>query len=302
MIRSFLKHPKRSLVYFLDRHFRGLISDKTFLYEQYTDYMGEKPNLEHPQKFTEKILWMKLYGRNPAYTQMVDKYEVKKYVAEHIGQQYVIPAYGVWHNFDEIDFNQLPDQFILKCNHDSGSYAICENKTTFDKEKARNILSSALKKNFFWIFREWAYKNVDRRILAEQYIPTLGKRDSVEYKLMCFDGKVESITICSGIPHQVSNPWNYDNYSRDWKRQDWHTINNKPTGKDFKKPAEMDEIIALSEKLSKGIPHVRVDWYIVDGQIYFSEFTFYPLSGYIKFEPKEWDLKIGKWMELPERP
>lgn len=300
MISSFCKHPKRSLIYFFDRHFH-IISDKTFLCEQYEDYMGEKPNLENPQKFTEKLLWMKLYGRNPIYTQMVDKYEVKKYVEEHIGQKYVVPAYGVWHSFDEIDFSQLPDQFILKCNHDSGSYVICKDRKTFDKKNAHKILDAALKKNFFWKFREWVYKNVDRRILAEQYIPTLGQKNSVEYKLMCFDGEVKTITVCSGIPHQVSAPWNFDNYSRDWKRQNWYGNSNKPLGKDFKRPKEMDEIIALSEKLSKGIPHVRIDWYITNGQIYFGEFTFYPWAGYIKFEPKEWNLKVGEWMKLPDK-
>lgn len=295
---NFFKHPRLSLFHFINNHVPQLIPDKAFVKFQYAENMGAKLNLEHPTLFTEKLNWMKLYGRNPLYTRMVDKFEAKGYVAEKIGSEHVIPAYGVWHSFDEIDFDQLPDQFVLKCNHDSGSYVICEDKSTFDKDRARSILEPALRKNYYWMFREWAYKNVDRRILAEQYIPSLGKKDSVEYKLTCFNGEVKVITVCSGIPHQAFELRHNDNYSRDWKRQNWYAY-YKPTGKDFQKPAEMDEIIALSEKLSEGIPQVRVDWYIVDGNIYFGEFTFYTWAGYITFEPEEWNRVMGDWMTLP---
>ena len=143
---SFYKHPKRSLVNFVNRCCPALVSDSLFLHTQYRDRMGFYPDMRHPRRFTEKLMWMKLYDRNPLYTRMVDKYKAKEYVAEHIGPEHVIPAYGAWHHFDKIDFDALPNQFVLKCNHDSGSYVVCEDKTTFDREKARAILEPALKK------------------------------------------------------------------------------------------------------------------------------------------------------------
>ena len=299
-IISAMRHPKASFINHLNRLCPQLVPDRVFLRQQYTDIMGVEPDIDHPRKFTEKLLWMKLYGRDPQMTTMVDKCDAKTYVAERIGQEHVIPLYGVWNSFDEIDFDKLPRQFVLKCTQDSGSYVVCEDKATFDKMHARQVLQPALKKNFYWMYREWAYKNVVPRIIAEEYIPSLGKKDSVEYKLTCFDGEVKVITVCSGIPHQAFELRNNDNFSPDWTRQDWYAF-YKPTGKNFTKPAEMDEIIALSEKLSKGIPQVRIDWYIVDGKVYFGEFTFYTWAGYIKFEPESQDLIMGNWMKLPER-
>lgn len=298
-MKEFFKNPKRALIYFMNYRCPSLLPDKVFICQQYKDIMGEELNLKNPTKFTEKLQWMKLYAHNPLYTQMVDKYEVKDFVANWIGKEYVLPIYGVWDSFDQIDFDKLPNQFVLKCNHDSGSYVVCTDKATFDKEKARQVLEPALKKNFFWMFREWPYKNVKRRIIAEQYEPSLGKKESVEYKLTCFDGEVKVITVCSGIPHQAVELRNNDNFSKDWKRQNWYAV-YKPTGKDIKKPAEMDDIVRFSEELSKGIPQVRIDWYVIDGKIYFGEFTFFTWSGYIHFEPKEWNLTMGEWLKLPE--
>ena len=300
MNTNFFKHPRQSFYNLLSRFVPLKAFERLYLSDQYYEYMGKKPDIDNPKKLTEKMLWMKLYGRNPLYTRMVDKYEAKKYVEEKIGSKYVVPCYGVWKSFDDIDFDKLPNQFVLKCNHNSGSYVICEDKNNFDKEKARKILEPALKKNYYWVFREWAYKNVNRRILAEQYIPSLGKKDSVEYKLTCFDGEVKVITVCTGVPHQAYELRHNDNFSRDWKRQDWYAAYT-PTGEDIEKPKEMDEMIALSEKLSEGIPQVRIDWYVVDGQLYFGEFTFYTWAGYIQFQPEEWDLKLGGWMKLPGR-
>ena len=152
---------------------------------------------------------------------MADKYEVKQFVADKIGEEYVIPLYGVWDNFDEINFNKLPDQFILKCTHDSGGFVICEDKKTFDKEKAREKIEKTFGKSYFWQNREWVYKNIKPRIIAEKYMPSLGKQDSVEYKLTVINGIVKVITVCGGIPHAAFELRSNDNFDKEWNRQDW---------------------------------------------------------------------------------
>lgn len=242
--------------------------DEFYLKALYRLFYGERLNLENPIKYSEKMQWLKLYYHKEEFTNMVDKYEVKNFVSETIGAEYVIPYYGVYNSFDEIDFNHLPNQFILKCTHDSGSFVICENKETFDKESARAKLEKGLRCNFFYTFREWPYKNVRPRIIAEKYMPSLGKSDSTEYKLTCCDGMVKTITVCGGIPHTDFSLRSNDNFSKDWTRQDWYAY-YKPKGGIIEKPAQIDEIVNLSEKLSIGIPYVRVDWYVIDGKPYF---------------------------------
>lgn len=272
--------------------------DKLFLKIQYNYFMGEKLNLKDPKKFTEKLQWLKLYDRNPAYTNMADKCEVKKYVAEMIGAEYVIPLFGVWERFDDIDFDKLPNQFILKCTHDSGGFVICEDKTKFDIKKAKQKLEETFTKNYFWQNREFVYRDIKPRIIAEQYIPSLGKKDSVEYKITVINGEVKVITVCGGIPHAAFELRSNDNFSKDWTRQDWYAF-YKPQGGTITRPKEMDLMVELSEKLAKDIPQVRVDWYIVDGHVYFGEMTFYTWSGFIKFTPEEWNQEMGAWLKLP---
>lgn len=196
---------------------------------------------------------------------MVDKYEAKKYVASIIGEQYIIPTLGVWDKAEDIDFDLLPNQFCLKCTHDSGSYVICKDKATFDKDAAKKILENGLNNSLYMVYREWPYKNVKPRILAEKYEPSLGNADSEEYKLTCCDGEVKAITVCGGIPHSVFSLRSNDTFSKDWTRQNWYAY-YKPKGGDIKKLAKMDEIVEMSEMLSKGIPYIRIDWYIIDGR------------------------------------
>lgn len=273
-------------------------SDEKYLRILYRLFYGEKLHLDNPTKYSEKMQWLKLYHRKTIFTQMVDKYEVKKIVSEAIGEEYVIPCYGVWDTFDDIDFEKLPEQFCLKCTHDSGSFVICKDKATFDKVAAKERLERNRNKNFFYEFREWPYKDVKPRIIAEKYEPSLGKIDSVEYKLTCCDGEVKVITVCGGVPHSDFSLRSNDNFSKDWKRQNWYAY-YKPKGGEIKKPSQMDKIVELSEKLSAGIPYVRVDWYIIDGKPYFGEFTFYTWAGFLRFTPKEWDAKMGEWIKLP---
>lgn len=188
-IISYLSHPKEIVLYFM-RHYCSWMSDKKYIELYYRIKLGKKPDLENPTKLTEKLNWIKLYDQNPLYHKLIDKCEVKKYVSEKLGPDVVIPMYGVWEKFEDIDFDKLPEQFILKCTHVSGGLAVCRDKSTFDKEAARRNIEKSLKNEYYLGHREWAYKDVRPRIIAEKLVESLGKKDSVEYKLTCYNGKV----------------------------------------------------------------------------------------------------------------
>lgn len=261
-------------------------------------YQRKWLNLKKPQSFNEKLNWLKLHDHNSLYTLMADKYEVKKYVAERIGEDKIVPLLGVWDSFDNINFEELPSQFVLKCTHDSGSFAICKDKATFDVAKAQKVLEKGLKRNFYWGKREWVYKNIKPRIIAEKYIDSLGSMDSYEYKLTCFNGECKIFTLCTGIAHSAFEKRTNDNYDRDFNHLPWYAYYKNST-KSVQIPPEAKLMIEYAEKLSKGIPQVRVDFYLVDNKIYFGEFTFYTWAGVIDFTPSEWDNIMGSWLDLP---
>ena len=281
----------------LDREYLyRLIPDKLYLKLLFKRRLGKKLNLRSPKTFNEKLQWLKLYDRNPLYTTLVDKYLVKEYVAGIIGEEFIIPTLGVWDNFDEIDFEKLPDRFVLKCTHDSGGVVIVEDKNAFDVDAARDKIKSRLKKNFYYPGREWPYKNVKPRIIAEQYLEDLAFEHSpVDYKLMCFGGKVECSFTCterfSGTGLKVTF------FDKDWKAMPFERHYHK-SDNPIKKPEKYAEMVQIAEKLSKGIPFVRVDLYEVKGHIYFGELTLYPGCGFEEFNPDEWDRKVGDWVPL----
>ena len=287
---------------FLDRSWDGKyldVPDDAFLKRLFRLKMGKELDLENPKTYCEKLQWLKLYDRNPEYTRMVDKIEAKRFVTERAGEGHVIPMYGAWDSFDEIDFDSLPDRFVLKCNHDSYGVIVCEDKKTFDYAGTKKIIDKRLKRNNYWPTREWPYKNVKPRVFAEQYIDTIGKRDSVEYKLTCFDGRAKLITVCGGIPHAEIEDRTNDHYDRDFNRLEF-TAFYGPAKPPLPLPDEIEEIIAFSEKLAEGIPEVRVDSYLIDGKVMFGEMTFYTWAGLIPFDPPEYDEILGSWINLPE--
>ena len=205
----------------------------------------------------------------------------------------------MWNSVDEINFGSLPDQFVLKCTHDSGGFVICKDKKSFDVEAAKKKLDSRLKRNFYIFSREYPYKNVRPRIIAEKYVDSLGKKDSIEYKLTCFNGKVKLITVCGGIAHSALENRTNDFYDREFNHLPFYVFYKNPE-KALPIPRQIDEMIEYSEKLAKGIPQVRVDWYIVDGHIYFGEMTFFTWGGFCVFSPEEWNRKLGDWIKLPD--
>lgn len=275
------------------------LSDEEFIRKSYRAFAGKEIDLDTPTTYNEKLNWLKLHDRKPEYTMMVDKYEVKKFVAKRIGAGHVIPALGVWNKFDDIDFDALPERFVLKCTHDSGGIVVCRDKESFNKRAAKRTLERHLKKNYFYAAREWPYKNVRPRILAEPFIGGLGDDDSVEYKVTCFNGEARLITACTGKAHDSMEVRFNDFYDREWKTKYPFYVYYKPAKVEPKKPREHMEIVRICETLSKDIPCVRVDVYVHDGVVIFGEMTFFTWGGYCRFTPDEWDKTLGEWIKLP---
>lgn len=295
LVRAIMS-PKRILIYFLNKGAK-LFSDKRFLKMKFRLEMGQKLDLDNPKTFNEKLQWLKLYNRKPEYTTMVDKYAVKEYVASIIGEEYIIPTLGVWNNVDEIDWDVLPNQFVLKTTHGGGGggVAICKDKATFDRAKAMKTLQKSLNNDIYWNYREWPYKDVPKRIIAEQFMSNNGK-DLEDYKIHCFNGEPKFILVCCN--RYGKGAMIDDFYSPDWELMDVRRPGHPKSERASKTPQQLKQMLELSRVLSKNIPFLRVDFYIINNQIYFGELTFFPASGMSKFEPKEWDYTFGNYLKL----
>lgn len=270
------------------------IPDELYLRLAYRSITGKTLHLDPPVTFNEKLQWLKLHNRRLEYTTIVDKYEVRKFVAERVGEKYLVKTLGIWEKVEEIDFDQLPKQFVLKCTHDSGGLVICRDKDALDIMKAKKHLNRCLKMNFFWEGREWPYKNVTPRIYAEEYLEDFGERQLSDYKVFCFDG----------VPHLIQV--DYDRY-KVHKRQffdcDWHRLDisfhfMSDTGKEIQKPCVLDEMLELAKRLSVGFPHLRVDFYIVNDKLYVGEMTFFHGSGFGRWWPEGTDEWLGKFLTI----
>ena len=294
-----LVNPSKLVVRLNETKFSRLFSDKFFIKCAYKFHVGKKLNLKNPQTFNEKLQWLKLYNRKDIYTTMVDKYEVKKFIAEKLGEEYVIPTLGVWDNVEDIDFDALPDKFVLKCTCNSGGLVICKDKSKLNIEEVKKNLKKSLKNNYFWHGREWPYKNVKPRIIAEKYMMEVqkdGQECLMDYKFFCFNGKVKVMYIAN----EKANPPTTDYFDVDFNHLDLIT-KDKNAKIMPEKPEKYDQMKNIAETLSKDIPFVRVDFYCIDGQIYFGEFTFFHNAGLCSFKPDKWDAILGSWIELPEK-
>src|SRR5699024_8931705 len=275
---------------------RGLLKwlpDDIYLKAIYRARMHKKLNLKNPITFNEKLQWLKINDRKPEYTQMVDKYEVRKYIEAQIGEEYLIPLLGVYDTFEEIDFDKLPNQFVLKCTHDSGGLVICKDKSTLNIEEAKEKINKSMNRNYYYNYREWPYKNVKPRIVCEQYMVDESGYELKDYKIFCFNGVPKMLYIVRDREMNTSA----DFFDTEFKHIPVKQIHENTT-QNTKKPKALDKMLELSEKLSKGIRHIRVDFYEIDGKIYFGELTFYHLSGFEEFTPNKYDDIFGNWLKL----
>lgn len=273
--------------------------DKTYLKLLFYLKMGKRLNLDNPQTFSEKLQWLKLNNKNPDYTRMVDKVAAKDYVAEKIGKEYLIPTLGVWDNVDDIDFNSLPQQFVLKCSHDSGGVVICKDKSKLDVKKVKKQLNKSLNTDYYMRYREWPYKNVPRRILAEKFMANGDVNDDLkDYKFMCFDGKAHCSFVCSDRNNGKGLKITF--FDREWNRLPFERHYPSDT-EDIKMPTSYKEMMRLAEVLSEKIPFVRTDFYEIEGHLYFGELTFFPGTGMEEFTPEQWDKTLGELIVLPPR-
>ncbi|MCQ2963887.1 ATP-grasp fold amidoligase family protein [Streptococcus sp.] len=275
------------------RYMLKFLPDRIYIQLNYFARFKKFANLETPKTYNEKINWLKLNVKNPLYTKLVDKYEVKSYVGNIIGSQYIIPTLQVYDDVDSIDFDALPEQFVLKCTHDSEGLVICKDKTSLNIDKAKKKLRRALKQNFFYIGREYPYKNVKPRIIAEPYLEDNIYNELRDYKFFCFNGEPKYMLVISNRMNDVKIDYFDLNFKHLDTRQKYENADQK-----IEKPINFDKMIELSRTLSKKLGHVRVDFYEVNGKIYFGELTFYHFSGFMPFEPAKWDEIFGEYFNF----
>lgn len=296
IIKKLIRRPSTVFIFIWTRVFCWL-PDKTYLTILYRLCMGRSIDWNNPQTYTEKIQWLKINDRKPFYSKLVDKYEVKRIVSEIIGDAHIIPTFGVYDNAEDIDFEQLPNQFVLKCTHDSGGIIVCKNKSLLNKKEVIKKLNNSLKRNYFHRYKEWPYKDVTPRIIAEQYINNDEDNDDLkDYKFFCFNGSPKVLFIASDR-NKIGEETKFDFFDTDFKFLPF--TNGHPNSKQvIEKPKNFDKMLEISAKLSVNFPHIRVDLYNLNGQIYFGELTFYHWSGIVPFNPEIWDYKLGEMLDL----
>lgn len=275
-----------------------VLPDKLFLQLFFVKNMKTFINFKKPKSFNEKIQWLKIYDRKPLYTKIADKYGVRDYVKDLFGEEYLIPIYGVYNNFSQIDFEKLPEQFVIKCTHDSGSVVVCRDKKHFDIDAAKKKIEAGLRRNSFDYAREWQYQNIEPKVIIEKYLEQDDGETIIDYKFFCFNGEPKLFYISQGLENHATARISF--YGLDGQRMPFWRTDYQQFEKD-KLPFNKDEMIELARKAAKAIdsPFVRVDFYEINKKIYFSEFTLHPCSGVMPIMPREWDYNIGEWISLP---
>ena len=272
------------------------LSDEAYIKQMFLHKMGYRLDLTNPRTFNEKIQWLKLYNRRPEYITMVDKYEAKRYLGQAIGDQYVIPSLGVWDKFDEINFDTLPEQFVLKCTHGWGGVVIVKDKSKLDIKKAKKDIERSLKRNHYYTEREWVYKNIKPRIIAEKYMTDRGN-GLIDFKVHNFNGEPKVIVVCED--RFTDSKLTQDYYDCDWNHLAVRKKSSANAAAVMQKPEQLPEMLELSRILSKDIPFVRTDFYVIDGKVYIGELTFYPSAGFMPFIPESFDYELGSYLQLP---
>lgn len=298
-IRTFIENPQYFITSPASKGWLNWVPDSLYLKVLYRVIMGRKLNLKNPKEYNEKLQWLKLNDRKPEYSTMVDKYEVRGYIEDLLGDKYLIPCLGIYDSVDDIDIDALPDRFVLKCTHDSGSVEICKDKSSFDIEGARHRLSQAMKRNYYATYREWPYKYVKPRIIAEGYLEGDGG-DLKDYKVMCFNGEAKIIEVHENrfVEGKVHTQTFYD---REWGIVPLTQVETVTVDRPSERPKQLEEILRLSELIAKNMYHARIDWYIEGDKIYFGEITFFDGSGFESFSTPEMERMLGDMINLPEK-
>ena len=297
-IKRWLENPWRIGISMARRGWLDSLSDKTYLSIMYRANFGRKLNLKNPRTFTEKLQWLKLYDRKDIYCAMVDKYDAKQFAAERIGNEYVVPVLGgPWDDFSEIDFDALPDRFVLKTTHDCGGVLICKDKSKLDLREAERFIQKHLRREYFLHCREWPYKNLKPRIFAEEYLADMDTQDLMDYKFFCFNGEPKMMFIASERQSKDQET-KFDFFDMEFNHLP--IVNGHPnSSRSLERPLNFERMKELSAVLSEGVPQLRVDFYECDGRLYLGELTFSHWGGFVRFEPEEWDEILGSWLELP---
>src|SRR5699024_283837 len=291
-----IKNPKKVILCLEKKGMFNFLPDSMYLKMFYYLKTNNKLNLKTPISFNEKLQWLKLHYRNPYYANLVDKYEVRKHVKRTIGEEYLIPLLGVYDTFEEIDFDKLPNQFVLKCTHDSGGLVICHDKSQLNIKRAKKKINKCLRRNYYYLGREWVYKDINPRIVCESLMVDESGVELKDYKFFCFSGEPKIIQVDFS---------RFTNHKRNFYNLEWDLLDlsikypNDPNTKIIK-PDKLEEMIKLASKLSSDYPHVRVDFYYIKGQIYFGEITFFHGSGYESFQPEKYNDLLGSWIKLPD--
>lgn len=300
-IKRWIENPWTIANSLAKRGWLNSLSDRAYLSIMYRAAFGKKLNWRDPRTYNEKLQWLKLHDRNPRYCTMVDKFEAKQYAAEKIGPAYIVPALGgPWDSFDEIDFDSLPDQFVLKTTHDCGGVVICKDKASFDVQSARQFIERHLKRKYYLHCREWVYKDIKPRIFAEKYLSDLEMDDLKDYKFFCFNGVPKLMFIASERQSQDQET-KFDFFDMDFNHLP--IVNGHPNSPHpIACPVNFERMKELAAILSEGVPQLRVDFYESNGKLYLGELTFFHWGGFVPFEPEEWDETLGSWIELPDMP
>lgn len=295
-INTFISNPWSIARYLNHRNMLKILPDKWHQKLMYRAYIGKKLNLKKPKTYNEKLQWIKLYDRKPEYTRNADKYAVRAYIAEILGEEYLIPLHGVYENTKDIDWGQLPDKFVLKATHGSGTNIICKDINKLDIEEASNKMDGWLHRNAYWYGREWCYKNIQPRIICEQFLETEDGLPPIDYKFMCFNGEPKLIQVHHG---RGTPEYSLTYYSPEWKKTEIKRIDAPSTEIECARPVRLNEMLDVARQLSMNTYYARIDLYYESGHIYFGEITYYPTSGYSTFDDDETDAYLGSLIKLP---
>lgn len=294
--KAFVFDKKSRFTILSTRGFYNRLSDEEYLEKQYRVIFHRELDLKNPKTFNEKLQWIKLYDRKPIYTTMVDKYEAKNYISNIIGEDYLIPTLGVWERFEEIDFSNLPNEFVLKCTHDSGGLIICRDKNTLDYDSTRKKINASLRNNYYWSGREWPYKGVKPRIIAEPLIQNDDGSQLLELNVFCFNGEPRIICQCHGDRDKGEQRY-HDFFDLEGNKYPFQ-LGYPSSQAALYDGSALKDIIRISEKMSSNNPVLRVDFYIRNDTPLIGELTLFHWSGFMPFEPEEWDYKLGSMIEL----